>query len=48
MSESDVVFMLVFAGTALALGRIAEANKEQDQRPPSPPISRQEARYITG
>lgn len=46
MSESDVVFMLVFAGTALALGLIAEANKKQDQRTPSPPISRQEEAKI--
>ena len=29
MSESDVVFMLIFSGVALALGLIAEANKDK-------------------
>lgn len=42
MSESDVVFMLIFSGVALALALIAESNKRQDERPVSPAMSKQE------
>ena len=47
MSESDVVFMLIFSGVALALGLIAEANKRQDERPVAPSYrSKRRRKYI--
>ena len=42
MSESDVVFMLIFSGVAIGLALIAEANRREDERPQAPAISKQE------